>query len=358
MHPDQDGNPKARSSDYWDFFIADCIRLNAPLYRRLSEGTRADAELCALAALARPGQPPANMLFGAVHYMLLRGADHALRQHYRTLSDATPDGDPFPLFRAFCLAQRDSLARLIAQRVTNTNEVGRCAFLHPAFVSIAAEAGEPLHLIDLGASAGLNLAWDVYGYRYRQNGTSYRAGKHDSELVLESRIGDLVPPLGPTPRIGMRVGIELNPVDLGSAEDRDWLRALVWPDHPERLQRLERAIAICVKRPPDIRVGDALELLPDIAAKAPRDGALCIVHTMTTYQFSEQQRAALEDMMMLISLRRPVWRLGMEWDRNAYPLTLTCYRDGARSMQILAHSNGHGGELEWYPPAAAHEDRS
>jgi hypothetical protein len=48
----------------------------------------------------------------------------------------------------------------------------------------------------------------------------------------------------------------------------------------------------------------------------------------------------------------------MEWDRNAYPLTLTCYRDGARSMQILAHSNGHGGELEWYPPAAAHEDRS
>ncbi len=42
----------------------------------------------------------ANILFGAVHFLLLRGADHPLRRHYRNLNGgALLEGeDPFPLF--------------------------------------------------------------------------------------------------------------------------------------------------------------------------------------------------------------------------------------------------------------------
>src|SRR5262245_40224173 len=208
------GNPRVFDDEYWDFFIADCVRLGAPLYAILSEHVRRDPERCALAGLAQPTQPPANMLFGAVHYLLLRGAAHPLRSHYRTLNQGPAEGHPFPLFRDFCITHRASLAWLIATRVTNTNEVARCAYLHAGFLVIAAEAPAPLHLIEIGPSAGLNLNWDKYGYRYLKDGNAYEAGAPNASLLLETRLVDRIPPLGTPPEIGRRIGLELHPVDL------------------------------------------------------------------------------------------------------------------------------------------------
>src|SRR6266446_6331476 len=105
-----------RSREYWDFFI--------------SEGVRDDEALSALAANVRASQPMANLLFGAVHYLLLRGAVHPLSAHYRTLTEESTlrSGDPFPLFRQFCFAHEAEIAALLATRVTNTNEVARSLF--------------------------------------------------------------------------------------------------------------------------------------------------------------------------------------------------------------------------------------
>jgi hypothetical protein len=125
-------NSAARSAKHWDFFAGESLRQRAPLYARLATGIRDDERLRALAAKARPGQPMANLILAAVHLLLLRGAQHPLRAHYRTLApeDAPPPGeDPFPLFRDFCLAHEVEIAPLVAAHVTNTNEVGRSAYL-------------------------------------------------------------------------------------------------------------------------------------------------------------------------------------------------------------------------------------
>jgi hypothetical protein len=335
------------TDEYWDFFIADCIRLGSPLYAGISEGTRRDRELCALAEVAQDGQPPANMLLGAVHYLLLRGADHPLRKYYPSVGGGETEGDPFPLFRDFCLAHRNAIAELMRTRVTNTNEVRRCVYLLPGFLTIAADAPLPLHLIEIGPSAGINLNWDKYGYRYQENGAAHEAGVVGADLVLETDIVGRMPPLGAPPPVGKKAGIELHPVDLTKAEDRDWLRALVWPDRPERMARLEQALAVSAKDPPDIRAGDVLDLLLDVAAEMPRHGALCIFHTMTTYQFSAEQKATLADLMLLISLRRPVWRLWMEYTDGTFSLFLTRYADGAETTQLLAHGTGHATQIDW-----------
>jgi hypothetical protein len=342
------GNPRAWSDEYWDFFVSDCRRLAAPLYERLSEGTRRDQALCEMAARSPLGQPPANMLFGAVHYLLLRGAQHPLRRHYRTLATEPPPGEvPFRLFRDFCLQHRDEVVELVATRVTNTNEVGRCAFLLPAFTLLAQEAPQPLHMVEIGASAGLNLYWDHYGCRYLRDDGACTAGAENAVLVVETQLTGGSPPLGPPPRVGFRVGIEHRPVDLTISEDRDWLRALVWPDHPQRLRRLDQAIGFLSGQHPDIRAGDALALLLDVVAEAPRDGTLVVFHTMTTYQFSRGDKAALEDLFIVASLRRPVWRLSMEWDGEAYPLLLSRYADGAQTTRLLGLTLGHGQVLDW-----------
>lgn len=338
-----------RTRDYWDFFIGECIRQKAPLYARLSEGVRDDAYLAALAARARPGQPMANLILGAVHYLLLRGAAHPLIKHYPTLGGhAAPAADPFPLFRDFCLAHESEIATLIATKVTNTNEVGRSAYLRSGFLRIAGESGEPLHLIELGPSAGLNLHWDSYGYRYVKGGIQHRAGKEDAGLVLTTALeGEALPPMGPAPKRGMRLGLERDPVDLGDETARDWLKALVWADHPERFRRLEQALAATAPLACDIRKGDALDLLAGVLAEAPRQGPLCVFHTLTTYQFSKTDREGLESILTMASLWRDVWRLSLEYGGGAYPLKLTRYRDGAKETRILALCDPQGGAMEW-----------
>jgi len=342
----------ARARDYWDFFIAECVRQKAPLYVRLAAGIRDDPDLSALAARARAHQPMANLILGAVHYLLLRGAEHGLRGHYRTLApEGAPEaeGDPFALFGDFCRAHQAEIEALIATRITNTNEVGRSAYLRAGFLTIAAEMGAPLHLIELGPSAGLNLHWDRYGYRYtREGGAVLFAGPTDAPFTLTTRlIGPKLPPMGPSPETGLRTGLERDPVDLSDPDARLWLKALVWPDHRERFRRLEEALKATEHLALDIRRGDALRLLPDALAKAPREGALVVFHTLTTYQFSKPEREALDDLLTLASVRRPIWRLSLEWGEGVYPLKLTHYRDGAKQTRVLAICDPQGGEMEW-----------
>jgi hypothetical protein len=337
--------------DYWTFFSDDAKRTGSLLYSRLSAGIGRDDDLKTLSARARVGQPHANMILGAVHFLILRGSDHPLRRFYGTVGGtASPETeDPFPLFRDFVNANRDSIQALIESRVTNTNEIGRSALLHPGFRTIANETGKPLSLIEIGPSAGLNMIWDSYGVRYRKGDAAVAASLNDSAaLIIDCELrGEEFPPCGVTPDISDRVGLELNPVDLSDADDRDWLRALIWPDQSARLQRLDHAIELFMTRKPLIKAGDALALLPDALADIPSDASPCVYHTIAIYQFSREMKNALEDLLTVAGLRRPVWRLSFEFDGELYILSAIRYSDGIREERRLASSHPHGSWLEW-----------
>ena len=347
----------SRGADYWTFFARDAEKAGSSLYARIIEGVGGDTELIAMGAKSKPGQPYANMLLGAVHYLLLRGAQHPLRSFYPNLNPAAPAaGNPYPAFRDFCLAHSAEIEALIGARVTNTNEVGRSAVLHPGFRRVAAEAGEPLNLIEVGPSAGLNMIWDRYGVRYRKDGALALEINPQSPLVIDCELrGAGMIPDGATPRVGRRIGLELNPVDLTHDDDRDWLRALMWPDQIARTERLNRAMALFDSvRPeirPEFRIGDALALLPDALRAMPENEPVCVYHTIVTYQFSHEMREALGDILTVAGLRRPVWRLALEAEakdgdwRNW--LTLARYHDGLVERRTLAESHPHGSWLEW-----------
>ena len=62
---------------------------------------------------------------------------------------------------------RDAIAELLRERRVQTNVVERCGLLLPAFGIIARRSGgKPLALVEVGASAGLNLLWDRYSFDY------------------------------------------------------------------------------------------------------------------------------------------------------------------------------------------------
>ena len=148
-----------------------------------SAGLAGDESLLDLAA-APPAQRRPNLLLAAVHYLLLGGADDPLADHYPTVAEwRGPAGRPrrrttgtrSTTFAAFCRRHRDELAGLLAH-AGDPDQRGRPLRGAAARRSPPSPpaAGRPLALVDLGASAGLNLLFDRYAYRYGDGRTGVR----------------------------------------------------------------------------------------------------------------------------------------------------------------------------------------
>jgi len=321
------------------FAERECARVS-PLYEALARAVAADPDLLALGARARPGQPAPNMLFAAVHFLLLGAAPgDPLARFYPDLTERpSPPEAAVPAFRAFCLRHEGAIAAILGTRVVSTNEVLRAACLLPAFAEVARLAGRPLHLIEVGASAGLLLLFDRYRYDYGQAGV---IGNREAPLTLvcDVRGARELPLLERLPAVASRRGIDPYPLNPADPQDAAWLRALLWPEQEERAARLERALAVARADPPPMIAGEAIARLPAMLQALPRDGAPCVVHTFTLNQFSETARAAFDVLLHAAGRGRPVWRIGLEWGGGAAPeLRLTAY-DGAEVRETtLARS--------------------
>lgn len=131
---------------------------SSELYKKLSLQIAEDDDLLQLSLQAREGQPIPNLLFGAVHYLLLKGIDHDVEQFYPSIvSRANEQDNPFPLFKDFCLKNAEQIQQILQNKLVQTNEVRRCAYLYPIFCYIFAQTNKPLSLIEIGTSAGLQL---------------------------------------------------------------------------------------------------------------------------------------------------------------------------------------------------------
>jgi hypothetical protein len=320
---------------------------SSPLYERLCLGISQDADVLALATQAR-SHPVPNILLAAVHYLLLKGVRHSLAAYYPSVSNGPqPGDDPYPHCRAFCIEHRDEILNLIRTRLVQTNEVRRCVYLALAFGIVAERAGHrPLALIDVGTSAGLNLLWDRFGYDYG----GQRLGDPGAPVQLTCELrGDTRPPFPERlPAVASRVGIDLNPVDVRDPDAMLWFRALIWPEHRERLDLLMRAIQLARQDPPELIAGDALELLPQVIAAIPRDMPVCVFHTHAVNQFPREAREQLIALIEEHGRRRDLYRVSAEWIGTPQTqLELVAYEQGVKTEKVLAYVDGHARWIEW-----------
>ncbi len=292
-----------------------------------------DPDLLGVVA-AIPGVPPMNILFGAVKYLLR--ADDALAAWYPHLADAAraPDDDAFAAFRAFVLDRRDEVGAIALARRTQTNEVARCAAILPWVAEVVAAWGEPPHAVDIGASAGLNLCLPDYEYLYGDR----VIGRSPVVIPCENRGGFPLP--RDLPAFASRTGLDVDPVDVDDDDAVAWLEALVWPEHEDRLERLRAAIGIRREREVAMVAGDAVETLLAVERALP-PGPLLAWHTITIYQFSAEQRAALSSAFADIATRRPIARIGLEGvpGTTGYAVRVGLDHDAS---PIVARAQAHG----------------
>lgn len=199
---------------------------SSPLYERLSIQIAEDKELLHLSSFTQKGQPVPNLLFGAVHYLLLLGDSHPLRNYYPSLIKHPEKlEDVFLPFKDFCIRNKQSIKEILQTKLVQTNEVRRCAYLYPVFCYIYEKTKRPLALIEIGTSAGLQLFWDHYCYSYGDR-TMYGNLESTVHITSECRRGN--PPYRlDVPPVTSRTGVDLHINDLHDKENYLLLQALI-----------------------------------------------------------------------------------------------------------------------------------
>ncbi|GHF18545.1 DUF2332 domain-containing protein [Pseudolysinimonas yzui] len=241
--------------DRYRWFVDHEVTGSSPTYAGWAEGVIVDDALRArLVNLPRLKRQP-HLLFAAVRFA---GAPLA----------------EYEIVGPWIHAHWDDVVAVMSARATQTNEAARCGALLPVLSAIDG----PIALIEVGASAGLCLVPDRYSYVFQTpQGETMLTGDPGAP-VIPCVISGVAPPTR-HPEIVWRAGIDLNPLDVSDRDDARWLELLVWPEHADRLDRLRAARAVVAADPVRIVRGDLVEALPALAAEAPTDATLVVMHT-------------------------------------------------------------------------------
>ncbi len=243
----------------------------------------------------------------------------------------------------------------------------------PGLCHVASQYGwqEPLSLLDLGTSAGLNLLFDDYAYTYRSaaGGDVLTIGAADAGVALECSVRDDLTALPELrlPAMTERVGLDLSPVDPFSEDEARWLLACQWPDNPARFGRLRGALANVrtSAHPPRLERGDMVTDLPRVAATIPGTGPLVVFHSWVAAYLDEPQQRTLTEEVGALGAHRPVHHLYCESPfetpglptppspvpRDGPDLATTLVHIGpgdARPVR-LADTHPHGYWIRWWP---------
>lgn len=247
--------------------LAAQIEIDAEI-ARLSPSPFYEILLMLMAADVREGGPTWDLLasfaeeeateffpfraLAGVHAEVLSGERPDLAAHYPS---AGGDGDAEAAWpgvqRAF--ADRDAAVLADLAHPLQTNETSRCGALVGGFCEVAAATGLPLRILELGASAGLNLHFD----RYRYEGGGLALGPEDSPVRFVDYWEPGIPRLDAPVEVAERRGCDLSPIDPTTTEGRLLLESCLWPDEAERFTALRAAIEIAAAHPAAVDAASA-----------------------------------------------------------------------------------------------------
>lgn len=340
---------KEKVSEWFKKFAQGECKGRSDLYYRLSLAIAKDDELIRLASFCRSGQPVPNLFFGAVHYLLLKNPNTELARYYPSIQKMNDGLIPLEVFKAFSLTRSSEIKEILQTKIVQTNALNRTAHLMPIISSLS-QPGEAVNIIDIGASAGLNLNLDLYEYHY--NG---RRQFGNSPVKIKSEVSGIFPAFQNIALVNKKIGIDQNPIDVKLKEEALWLKALVWPDLSERFDRLENAIKIAQNSNIELckasEIHDFETIIRDQDATLP----LVVYHTHALYQFPAEKRQAFWSMLDRVGKSRNFYYLAVEgnvvlarsYEKKGILVELTTYKNGSKSSKLMAETNGHANWIKW-----------
>lgn len=328
------------------------------LYVELMRGAGADADAGGIVAAifagdpATPGSVPELRLLAALHHLVLSGDAPQLARHFPSAGGDAPPAEAWPV-AARTITEHEAVVRRLAQRTVQTNEPGRCVSLYGSLLWLSERHGLPIRLLEIGASAGLNLNADRFGY-----------------VVGGAPLGDAASPLrfaepwvgAPVAdpaaaaarlRVTERAGCDMAPIDPATADGLLALQSYIWPDEPERLARIAQAAAVAAHHPVTVEPCSAAAWLLARLAD-PRPDTLTVVWQSVVNQYLDGgERDAIRSAFASAG-GRLAW-LTLEppahGTRSDGSFELRCRErpeeNGSGEARLLARAGYHGPPVVW-----------
>jgi hypothetical protein len=340
----------ARVIDVVAFQAAACAESASPLYGRVLDAVVEDLRAGGVAArlLGGRGDDPfgsalALRFLGSVHRLVLEGRAPGLAAHYPSAG-----GHEGPDMAAAFLATVEEHEAELAERIDDgvqTNEVGRSAVLVGGFAAVTHRTALPLRVLEVGASAGLNLRWDHFAYDTGR----VVCGPPDSPVRFAGVWQGNPPDLPTRFEVIERRGCDRNPIDATTPEGHLTLMSYVWPDQVDRFTRLEAAIQVARRVPAVVERADADEWIAGRLTLARPGVATVVVHSIVLQYLPREARARLRAEIHAAGERAsgpsPLAWLRMEPGGDRAELRLTTWPDGME--RVLATAGYHGSPIWW-----------
>ena len=324
-----------------------CTRLGSPIYGHILE--RAADDLESGGPVWRTVEPYLGRPYNFVHHLRMLGATHRLAltgeapelaAHYPTTGG---DGDAEAAWQAFIALIEEREIKL--DRPVQTNEVGRSAALLGGFLTVAEQTGLGLRVLEIGASAGLNLRWD----RFRYEAADWAWGESASPARIPCEYDGGRPPLPPQVWVMERAGCDPSPIDATGADGALSLESFVWPEQLERLELLRAAIEVARRTPATVDAASAPDWVADRLARERAGSATVIFHSIMWGYMTDDDRARITASLAEAGERatasEPLAWLRMEPGADQADITLTTWPGG--DERVIAHAGYHGRPVQW-----------
>ena len=235
-----------------------------------------------------------------------------------------------------------------------TNEVGRSAALMLGLMAVARAFAHPIDLLEIGSSAGLNLLIDRFGFDLG----GVRVDPQESSIIITPDWRGPSPDPA-HPRFASIRGVDVAPIDAIKPAEAMRLRSYVWAEMPERLARLDAAIAMRRERPVALEVGDAADWVEaQLARPQAAETTRVLMHSVVWQYLGTERQARIAAAMQAAGSRadatHPLAWVRMEPDRDLARHEIwveTWPGDGVRRIGF-AHAHGAWVEVSVpIPPA-------
>ncbi|HEX2647082.1 MAG TPA: DUF2332 domain-containing protein [Candidatus Dormibacteraeota bacterium] len=329
-------DPREELADRLRRQAAECAAWGSPFYGNLLQAAAADVEdrgpvweLLGDFAEKPRRTMIALRLMGAVHRLVLKEALPELSRHYPSTGGDGDAAAAWPVFQQAVADRRDELHAFV-ERGCQTNEVGRSAALIGGFLEVAHRTGLPLRILEIGASAGLNLAWDRY--RYESPAGSWG---DPSSPVRFAHSFEVAPPFNRAAEVAERKGCDLNPIDPTLEEGALVLRSLIWADQLSRLALLDGAIEVARQSRVEVEKANAADFLERELGTSRDEVATVVYHSIFWLYVNPEDRLRIAEAIA----RARVFELAFEPAEPRFEIRL--------NGDLLGTSHPHGTGVRW-----------